>query len=127
MINLEPFVNYEITVTDAIGAQSNAAISPAIGANERLEVIDLYVRASNANTTNVAVRIGFSAATLTAVATAPAQNTGILFSHSGMAPGTPAAAGIPGLGAKGEELRITCDDPVTGAITINYLARIRAA
>lgn len=121
MLNLDVWLPYESTVTDAAGAQTNEAISPAIAADQRFEVIDLRVAADNANTGDVSVRIGFAAATLPAAAVAGVR--GIVFSHPGM-DGGQCLMGIPGKGLKGEELRLTCEDPAGGNLTITFLGRI---
>jgi len=112
---------FEVTVLSADGAKTNLAISPAIATNRRLAVVDLYVTASAANTVSPAVRIGFGAATLPAAALAGVA--GIIGSHPGLTAGS-GFYGIPGIGEPGEELRLTCGAPTTGALVINYLYAI---
>jgi hypothetical protein len=54
---------------------------------------------------------------------AAAGVAGVLFESQAMAPGS-FGVGIDGIGADGEELRATVDDPTTGGVTISYLYQI---
>lgn len=118
---LDQYTPYEVTVTAGDGAQTNAAISPAIGAARRFEVASIRVSAAAGNSVAVAVRVGFAAATLPAASTTPV--VGIVLSH----PGVAAGSGMPGdrgRGALGEELRLTCSAPTGGSITVQFLGRV---
>lgn len=122
MLNLEVWKNYEFLVP-AAGVAANIAISPDVPSNFRFEVAGLYaaVDASTSVSGGVSIRVGFAAATLPAqssVAATPAE--GILMSHSGTTAGL---HGLPGMGAKGEELRATVENPTGGAVTISFLGR----
>ena len=116
----EQLVPFEVHFTSA---QTDQAISPTIAATERLLVHGLYVSVGKDVTVNVALRIGFAAATLTAVSGSGVA--GILATHSALEPGA-VFYGLPGLGAAGQELRFTCGAPTTGAIRVNYLYEILA-
>lgn len=112
-----------VHIADADGAQTNAAISPGtIGTGTKIVVTRITVTCDNANTTDVAVKIGFAATTLAADSTTGA--TGILADHDGIPPGggftIGDGSGILGIGGDGEELRLTCEDPVGGAVSITY-------
>ena len=71
--------------------------------------------ADNANTVDVGFRIGFGAATTP-------TTTGVVSSHPGVAAGSGVLAGngggILGVGADGEDLRITCEVPTTGSVRV---------
>jgi len=107
--------NYQ--VTDADGAQTDADILGAVAAGTALVVTKISVAASAANTTNVSCRVGFGTAN-----TPAADAAGVVLFHPGIAPGSGivegAGSGIIGVGASDQELRVTCDDPVTGSISI---------
>ena len=95
-------------------AQTNAAII-TIAASNKIVVTRLSALCDNANTVDVQCRIGFAAATTPTAA-------GVLLSHPGIAPGSGVVegngSGILGVGADGEDLRITCGVPTTGSIDI---------
>ena len=114
----EQLTPFEVTVAAADGAQTDLAISPAISASQRLLVHAIYVTAGNSTSVNVAVRVGFAEATLAARSLSGVA--GILVSHTNIAPGS-GLYGIPGMGALGEELRLTCTVPTGGNLTITYL------
>lgn len=103
-------------VTDADGAQTDAAIITA-AANVAVVVTKVSVMADNANTVDVSVRIGFGTAN-----TPAADAAQVLLFHPGLAPGSGvvegSGSGIIGIGASGEDVRITCEDPVTGSINV---------
>ena len=108
----------EVLIAAADGAQTNLDISPrAIAAGERLVIHQIQAAIDNDISANVAVRIGFAAATLPAAALAGAE--GIILSHPDFAPGS-GMPGLFGIGAAGEELRLTCDAPTAGNLVINY-------
>lgn len=105
-----------LQVTDADGAQTDAAIVTA-AANVAIVVTKVSVMADNANTGDVSVRIGFGTANTPA---ADAAQT-LLF-HPGIASGSGVVegngSGIIGIGASGEDVRVTCEDPAGGSISI---------
>lgn len=110
-----------LNVTDADGAQTNADILGAVSSGNKVVVTMVQVMCDGANTGDCAVRIGFGTASVPA-----ADSAGIVFAHPGIKSGSGAVvgngAGIIGIGADGEELRVTCEDPAGGAvdITITY-------
>jgi hypothetical protein len=103
-----------IQVTDADGAQTDTAIITA-AANVAVVVTKVSVMADNANTGDVSVRIGFGTANTPSVDAAQ-----VLLFHPGIAPGSGVVegngAGIIGIGASNEDVRITCEDPAGGSI-----------
>lgn len=105
-----------INVTDADGAQTNAAII-TVGAGVKIVVTHIAVTADNANTADVGVRIGFGTAN-----TPAADAAGLIIDHPGIAKGggmvVGNGAGILGIGGDNEDLRITCEDPVGGSISV---------
>lgn len=108
--------NFEVTAAD--GAQTDADILGVIGVGTSVVVTKCSVTASNANTVNVSCRIGFGG-----VGGVPAPDSaGIILYHPGIAPGSGVVEGngmgIIGHGASGEELRVTCGAPTSGAISI---------
>lgn len=125
MLNTGGYKNYSITVS---AAQANFGISPAIGAGQFLEVIDLYATLdAGSPAAGTAVRIGFGASSLVAASTTEfTPATGILLDHPGALPGSQ-LIGTPGKGAEGEELRITNEVPTGGSIIITYLGAIRSS
>lgn len=105
-----------INVTDADGAQTNAAII-TVGAGTKIVVTHIAVTADNANTADVGVRIGFGTAN-----TPAADAAGLIIDHPGIAKGggmvVGNGAGIIGIGGDNEDLRITCEDPAGGSISV---------
>lgn len=106
----------------ATGAQTDAAIGPGtVSAGLKVVVTRISVTCSNANSVNVAVKVGFGASTLPADSTTGAA--GVLVDHEGVPPGggfvIGNGAGILGVGADGEELRWTCDSPTAGHVIIS--------
>lgn len=107
------------------GSNTDAAIiAGTIAAGTKVVVTRLTVTISNATTVNVGIKIGFGASTLAADSTSGAA--GILIDSDGFPPGGGVnigdGSGIIGIGADGEELRITNDAPTSGAIhvTVSY-------
>lgn len=105
-----------LQVTDADGAQTDTAIV-TVAAGTAIVVTAIEVVCDNANTVDVSCRIGFGTAN-----TPAADAAGVIFFHPGIAPGSGAikgnGSGILGIGASDEDLRVTCEDPVTGSISI---------
>lgn len=110
-----------LNVSDADGAQTDTDIIGAIAGGMKYVVTMISVMADNANTQDVAVRIGFGTAN-----TPAADAAGIVVAHPGIAPGSGFVVGdgsaIIGVGADGAELRCTTEDPVGGSvdITVTY-------
>ena len=98
------------------GAQTDTAIVTAT-ASQIIIVTKCSVIADNANTVDVSVRIGFGTAN-----TPAADAAQVILFHPGIAAGSGvvegSGAGIIGMGATNEDLRLTCEDPVTGSISI---------
>lgn len=110
---------------DADNGVTDGAIGPGtVNTGTKVVVTRLTVTCSNANTVNVAVKVGFAAANIAADSTTGAA--GVLVDHEGVPPGggftIGDGSGILGIGADGEELRWTVDDPVGGhvCITVTY-------
>lgn len=99
-------------------AKTDTAIA-SVSAGAKIVVTRVSVTCSNANTVNTAVRIGFGAATLPGAPADGAAATGILLHHAAVAAGSGVVegvgAGILGVGADGEDLRITAGDPTSGS------------
>jgi hypothetical protein len=102
---------------------TDIALSPGtVASGLKVVITRLTVNISNACTVNVGVKIGFGATTL------PADNTtgvaGVLVDNDGFPPGGGVnvgdGSGIIGVGADGEELRITSDTPTGGSIHVSY-------
>lgn len=110
-------------VVDADGAQTNAALV-TVSAGTKIVVTRVSAKCDNDNTVSVNVKVGFGTATLPADAAGGAN--GILMHHPDIPPGGGSnegnGAGILGVGADDEDVRLTMDDPVTGscAITLSY-------
>lgn len=109
-------LSQSLEITDADGAQTDTAII-TVSAGTAIVVTKVSVMASNANTVNVSCRIGFGTAN-----TPAADAAQVILYHPGIAPGSGVVegngAGIIGIGASNEDLRVTCADPVTGSINI---------
>lgn len=97
-------ITLEVAYTSA---QTNAAII-TVSAGTKIVVTSLLTRCDNANTNDTGLRVGFAAATTP-------TTTGVVDSHPGVAKGsgmtTGSGSGIQGIGADGEDLRITSEDP----------------
>jgi hypothetical protein len=95
-------------------AQTDTAIV-TIGAGTKIVVTRCSVTADNSNSVDVAARVGFGA-------TNTPTTTGVVLSHPGIAAGSGvvegAGAGILGVGADGEDLRITSEVPTGGSIDV---------
>lgn len=105
-----------LNVTDGDGAQTDTALV-TVSSGTKIVVTHVTVTADNANTGDVAVRIGFGTAN-----TPSADAAGIILAHAGVPKGSGVSvgngAGIIGIGADNEDLRLTCEDPAGGAIDI---------
>ena len=114
-------ISGSVRIADATGAQTDAAvIAGTIATGTKVAVTAITVTCSKANTVNVAVKIGFGTANVPADSTTGAS--GVLLDHDGIAPGSGVSvgngAGILGVGGDGEEVRLTCDDPVGGSVIV---------
>lgn len=101
------------------GVTDGAIVSVSTGT--KIVVTRLTVTASNANTVNVAVKVGFGTSTLTADSTTGAAN--VICDHEGIPPGggftIGDGSGILAVGADDADLRWTCDTPTGGHIIIS--------
>lgn len=113
-----------VHIADADGAQTDASIVGTIAAGTKVAVTSIAVTLDSATTATggVAVKIGFGATTIPADAVAGAN--GILLDHPGIAAGSGMVlgngSGILGIGADGEELRLTCEDPTGGNLVVTF-------
>lgn len=107
---------------DSDNGVTDGAIGPGtVNTGTKVVVTRLTVACSNANTVNVACKVGFGASSIPADSTTGAA--GVLMDHEGIPPGggftIGDGSGILGIGADGEELRWTTDDPVGGHVIIS--------
>lgn len=117
-------VCFSTRIPAASGAQTDLAIGPGtVGAGTKIVVTRITVTCSNANTVNVATKIGFGAASIPADTATATGSAGILVDHEGVPPGggftIGDGSGILGVGADGEELRFTCDSPTSGHVIVS--------
>jgi len=95
-------------------AQTNAAVV-AVSAGAKIVVTRCSALLDNACSVDVQVRIGFAAATTP-------TTTGVLLSHPGVAAGSGVVegngAGILGIGADDEDVRITSEVPTGGSLDV---------
>ena len=109
-------LSQNLQITDADGAQTDLAII-SVSAGTAIVVTGLEVTADEANSVGVSCRIGFGTAN-----TPAADAAKMLFFHPGMVPGAAYfkgnGGGIIGMGASDEDVRITCEDPVSGSISV---------
>lgn len=89
-----------------------------VGAGTKIVVTSLLLTVDEATTVGVKARVGFGAASVPAEPADQATVAGILLSHGGVVPGGGISrgdgSGILGVGADGEDLRITATAPTTG-------------
>lgn len=115
-------ITRSVTIADANNAQTDVSIVGTVATGQKVCVTALSVMVDSAVTASggVAVKIGFGATTIPAETTT--GTAGILLNHPGIAAGSGVVlgngGGILGIGADGEELRLTCEDPVGGALTV---------
>jgi hypothetical protein len=113
-----------VYISDATGAQTDASIVGTIAAGTKVAVTSVAVTVDSATTATggVAVKLGFGATTIPADSSTGAN--GILLDHKGIAAGSGMVlgngSGLLGIGADGEELRLTCEDPVGGGLSVTF-------
>lgn len=104
-------VTFEAAYT---AAQTDAAIVTVAG-GLKIVVTQIQMTADNANTVDVGFRVGFGATTTP-------TTTGVVLTHPGVAAGSGVSrgdgSGMIGIGADGEDLRITSEVPTTGSIRV---------
>jgi hypothetical protein len=108
------------TIDDADGAQTNASLL-TVSAGSKIVVTSVSASCASSNSGAVAVRIGFATATLGAAS--ESGTDGILLEGKFAAGGGHQrgnGAGILGIGADNEDLRITCDDPAGGSLFVTF-------
>jgi len=95
-------------------AQTDAAIV-TIATGLKIVVTQIQALLDEATTVGVGLRVGFGATTTP-------TTTGVVITHPGMVPGSGTSRGsgegILGIGADGEDLRITSEVPTTGSLRI---------
>lgn len=95
-------------------AQTDVAIV-TIATGMKIVVTQLQVVCDNANTVNVAVRVGFGTANTP-------TTTGVVLTHPGISPGSGVSrgdgSGMLGVGADDADLRITATVPTTGSARV---------
>jgi hypothetical protein len=108
-------------VDDADGAQTDASLAGAIGAGTKVVITQIWVKADKNNSGNVAVKIGFGTANVPTPALTGVAGL-IVDEDLGAGEGHQIGngAGIVAIGADGEELRLTCDDPAGGRLTLGF-------
>lgn len=105
-------------VTDASGAQTDTSIL-TVGAGVKIIVFQIVVMTDGDTTPNVDVRVGFGAATLPAPALGGTDD--LIIDAYGVKPGSGVSAPtLPIAGAANEDLRLTCEDPTDGNISIMF-------
>lgn len=113
-----------VRIADADGAQTNASMVGTINTGTKVAVTAMAVTVDSATTATggVAVKVGFGATTIPADSATGAD--GVLLDHDGIAAGSGVVigngSGILGIGADGEELRLTCEDPVGGSLVVTF-------
>lgn len=105
-------------ITDGDGAQTDLnLLAGVVAATDVCVVMGISVNTDAATTAGTQCRIGFGAAN-----TPAADGAAVIVSASGIPPGGGQClgfgGGIVGMGAEGEELRMTCEDPTGGAIDV---------
>lgn len=104
-----------ITYRQNYTAAETDTIVVAAAANERIVVYRLSVLADHINGDDVGVVVGFGAVTTP-------TDLGVVLAHPGIVPGSGViegcAGGVLGIGAPGEDLRITSEDPLGGSIDV---------
>lgn len=98
-------------------AQTDVALA-TVAAGLKIVVTGIRVTVDEATTVGVQCRVGFGATTTPATS----ATSGIVLNHAGMIPGGGMVhgdgSGILGIGADGDDLRITAEAPTSGAASI---------
>ena len=107
-------------ITDANGAQTDLnLLAAAVASGTQVVLTQIWVKADKNNTGNVAVTIGLGAANVPSPSATGASG---LVIDEDLGPGEGHqignGSGIIAIGASGEELRMTCEDPVGGQLTV---------
>lgn len=112
---------HSVLVTDANGAQTNAAIV-TVSAGTKIVVTRVSITADGDNSGKINCVVGFAASTL-ATPDTTTGGTGLLAAFYGIPAGggmtVGDGSGILGIGADDEDLRYTCEDPAGGNLTIS--------
>ncbi len=112
VINGHP--NVQTLRVNYTAAQTDAAII-SVSPGTKIAVLKVSVLADKANTVDVQARIGFGA-------TVTPTGAGVILTHPGIAAGSGVIEGnggsLIGVGADGEDLRITSEVPTTGSIDV---------
>lgn len=108
---------------DADNAQTDTSLlTVAAGTRIVITKLSVFVDSATTNSGGVAVRIGFGTANVPTPSSSGVN--GLLFNHPGIAAGSGVVegngAGILGIGASNEDLRITSEDPTAGSITVTF-------
>lgn len=109
-----------VRVLDSDNGQTNVAMV-TVSSGTKIAVTRYSIKADGSNSSPVNGTLGFAAATLATPNTT--SGAGILEDFQGIPAGQGIAMGdggaILGIGADGEDLRYTCEDPAGGAITFS--------
>jgi hypothetical protein len=103
-----------VTVEAAYTAAQTDTALVTVAAGLKIIVTNIMAACDNGNTVKVGLRVGFGAVNTP-------TTTGVVLSHPGIAPGGAVIRGgngILGIGADGEDLRVTSDAPTTGSLRV---------
>lgn len=104
-----------VTIEAAYTAAQTDTSIVSVAGGLKIVVTQLQFTADNANTVDVGFRVGFGAANTP-------TTTGVVLTHPGVAAGSGVSrgdgSGILGVGADGEDLRITSEVPTTGSVRV---------
>jgi len=107
-------------VSDSDGAQTDFALL-SVSTGSKIVITQISAVCDANNTTNIAVRIGFGTANVPTPSKSGTNGLlidGVFGAGSGQQKGM--GAGIIAIGADDEDLRLTCGDPVSGNLFIQY-------
>jgi hypothetical protein len=108
----------------ATTAQTDTSMVGTISPGVKVVVTSIEAMVDKATTVDVGVRVGFGATTVPAEPTDGNQVAGMILSHPGIAAGSGvvrgSGSGILGIGADGEELRITSEVPTGGKLRVLF-------
>ena len=104
-----------VTIEAAYTAAQTDTALVTIGPGLKIVVTEAQVSCDAANTVTVAARVGFGT-------TSTPTTTGMVLTHPGVPPGGALARGsghgMVGVGADGEDLRVTCTVPTGGSVRV---------